>query len=889
MTDSSFTSTVAPSPRGTKPGNSRIRAVAKFFFEDDRKFFVKGVTYGPFKPDAEGNYLGAPEQVERDLALMRQVGFNLVRIYHTPPRWFLDRCAAAQIRVLITLPWAKHIEFLRKSSVRQGIADAVRRAVSANAGHRAIFGYLVGNEIPPQMVRWLGVRRVTEFVERLVRIGRSLDPGVLFSYATYPPTEYLLPQNVDFFCFNVYLHNQREFERYLLRLQNLTEDRPLILGEFGMDTLRHSEEEQAEMLGWHVDSVVHCGLAGTVFFAWTDEWYTGEQEITDWAFGIVTRERAPKRAFYTLQSKLGQDDAALPHQPLRKAPFVSVIVCSYNGGKTLTACLESLSKLNYPDYEIILVDDGSTDNTAEIANAFPHVRYIYQSNHGLSDARNTGAAAAKGEVFAYTDSDCMADVDWLYYLIGTLVSHDFAGVGGPNVTPPARNWIQACVAAAPGGPSHVLLSDTVAEHIPGCNMAFYRWAYENVGGFDNEYHKAGDDVDFCWRLQQAGSVIGFSPTALVWHHRRFTLRAFLKQQEGYGEAESLLRFKHLIFFGPTGTAKWRGQIYGTPRFSWFLNRPIIYHGSFGDGLFQSIYPTPQSEIAAYLSSIEWFALTVFLFGLGIILPGLRIVPYLMFGGSLCVALSYMVTARIEPRFDTVHARLLVMVLAFVQPLVRGWSRYFTWLHFKRTPRSVIKTHEHLPAPAQPTTSARRLVYWAEQGQDRHHLLGAVFQLLDEEGWRYSTDTGWNEWDIQIYGNFWWSIALQTVTEYHGGGKCLTRVRLRHRFVTTTVILNLFALSALIYRQVNTPHLDLSSIILYLLFVIFLASRARILKKRVAELVDAAAYRAGLQRISRRPEPAKSTESPHAANWEQAQGATVSESPRKAGALESAPP
>ncbi len=95
--------------------NSRIRAVAKFFFESDKKFFVKGITYGPFKPDAEGNYLGRPEQVDADLALMRQIGFNVVRIYHAPPRWFLDRCATAGMRVLVTLPWAKHVEFLRRA------------------------------------------------------------------------------------------------------------------------------------------------------------------------------------------------------------------------------------------------------------------------------------------------------------------------------------------------------------------------------------------------------------------------------------------------------------------------------------------------------------------------------------------------------------------------------------------------------------------------------------------------------------------------------------------------------------------------------------------------------------------------------------------------------
>src|SRR2546421_442864 len=835
----------------TQNETSRIRPRAKFFFEGEKKFFVKGVTYGPFKPDAHGDYVGRPERVDADLTLMREAGLNIVRVYHSPPRWFLDHCAAAGIRVLVTLPWEKHIEFLRERSTRKQISENVRAAVSAHAGHPAIFGYLVGNEISSTMVRWLGARRVMEFVEELIQIGRSHDPDVLFSYATYPPTEYLLPQNADFSCFNVYLHNQRDFEGYLLRLQNLTGEHPLILGEFGMDTIRHSQEEQAEMLGWHIDSVVKCGLAGTILFTWTDEWFTGGQEITDWAFGIVTRQREPKKAFYTIQQKLGRGDSASPHLLLPQTPFVSVIVCSYNGGHTLAACLDSLGKLNYPNYEVILVDDGSTDDTAYVAAQFPSVRYIHQSNHGLSHARNTGAAAAKGEVLAYTDSDCMADVDWVYHLIGTLVSGDYSGVGGPNITPPARNWIQACVAAAPGGPNHVLLTDTVAEHIPGCNMAFYRWAFQGVGGFDPEYRKAGDDVDFCWRIQQAGWVIAFSPTAIVWHYRRFTLRDFLKQQDGYGEAESLLRFKHLIFFGPTGTAKWRGQIYGATRFSWFVNRPVIYHGIFGEGFFQSIYPTPQSDVAAYLSSIEWFALTVFLFGLGIFLPALRIVPYLMLGGTLCVAISYMLRARIEPKFDTVAARLLVTFLAFAQPLVRGWSRYFTWLHFKRTPRVVISTHEQLPAGAELTRGLRNRSYWSEDGKDRHHLLGSMFGLLDEEGWRYSSDTGWNEWDIQIYGNFWWSITLQTVTEYHGGPKCLTRAGLRYRFVPTTIVFSLVTLCLVIYHQLHAGHIDVWLLALYFCFILFLVNRARRLKSRVAEMVDVAAYRAGLQPIARK--------------------------------------
>src|SRR4029077_19228486 len=167
-------------------GNSRISAAAKFFFEGDRKFFVKGITYGPFKPNAEGNFFGRPDQLELDLRLMRGIGLNVLRVYHVPPRWFLDCCATAGMRVLVTLPWQKHIEFLRERKVRDEITRLVRTTVSHYAGHPAIFGYLVGNEISSTITRWLGVRRVTEFVEHLIRIGRAADPDALFSYATYP-------------------------------------------------------------------------------------------------------------------------------------------------------------------------------------------------------------------------------------------------------------------------------------------------------------------------------------------------------------------------------------------------------------------------------------------------------------------------------------------------------------------------------------------------------------------------------------------------------------------------------------------------------------------------------------------------------------------------------
>lgn len=825
-----------------------VRVRAKFFFEGDKKFFIKGVTYGPFAPDAEGEHFGNPEKARIDFELMREAGVNLVRIYYVPPRWFLDLCQEFGIRALISIPWAEHLEFLNDRSIRNAAKKAVREGVAKNAGHPAVFGYLVGNEIPTTMVRWLGARQVTEFVEQLITIGRHEDPNALFSYASYPPTEYLLPQNSDFVTFNVYLHRQDDFDRYLARLQNLADDKPLILGEFGMDTIRHPEEEQAEMLRWHIESVVRGGLAGTIVYAWTDEWFRGGMEILDWAFGLVRRDRTKKPAFETVKRLFYGDGPMTSRVKLPSYPKASVIVCSYNGGKTLDRCLASLNEINYPDYEVILVDDGSTDDTKEIAARHPWVQNIRQENKGLSFARNVGAHASKGDVIVYTDSDCMADPDWLYYLIGTLLSGNFAGVGGPNISPPAENWVQACVSAAPGGPSHVLLTDVVAEHIPGCNMAFHRWAFNQVGGFEHEYRKAGDDVDFCWRLQQSGGVIAFSPAAIVWHYRRFTLKAFRKQQEGYGEAESMLRFQHLVFFGPTGTAKWKGQIYGAPRFTWLVNKPVIYHGVFGEGLFQSIYPTPQSDVAAYLSSIEWLALTLFIFVCSIPIPFLRIVPYLMFGGTLLVALSYMIHARLEAKHDTIPARLLVAFLALAQPLVRGWARYFTWLKFKRTPPAVIASTEK--DFKRTRGSITHIRFWSENGHGREALLKETVQALEDEGWNYSIDTGWKNWDIQIYGSFWWGIQLRSVTEYHGGPKCLTRVHLRNKMVATTLLVNAVMICILAYQQFLIPGGAWWPWIPYTVFVLVLARRARRLKRRVADLVEAAANRCGLSRISK---------------------------------------
>ena len=578
----------------------RIRVDGRGFSRDGRRIRIQGATYGPFAPDADGHPLPPPERIRQDFAQMRQIGVNSVRVYHLPPTWFLDLAAAEGMAVLIDVSWPKDMCFLESLDYQKQARQAVSAAAQQGKNHPGVFAYSLGNEIPADIARWHGAKKIQNFLSELQDAAKQIDPDCLTTYASYPSTEYLDLPFLDFAAFNVYLHDVEAFHRYLMRLLNRVGDRPLLLGEIGMDTLRHSETEQAELLGGHLREAALLGVAGAYVFSWTDDWHTNGYQIEDWAFGLTTAEREPKESYHAVGDVFGVS----PSHLLTTAPPVSVVVCSYNGGRTLPQCLESLQKLDYPDYEIILVDDGSTDDTPKIAARFPTVKTIRQLNLGLSAARNVGMQIASGEIIAYTDSDCFADPNWLTHLVYQLERSGAVGVGGPNLTPD-DGWLAACVAASPGQPTHVLESDQIAEHIPGCNMAFYKSALEEVNGFDPIYRAAGDDVDICWRLQQAGHWITFAPGAFVWHHRRHNVRAYFKQQRGYGEAEAILSFEHPERFNLRGESMWNGRMYGGALPGLQIGRPIIYHGVWGAGLFQTLYQPPTSYWPLLPVTLEW--------------------------------------------------------------------------------------------------------------------------------------------------------------------------------------------------------------------------------------------------------------------------------------------
>jgi len=406
----------------------------KFIFVGNEKLYIRGVTYGTFCPDEDGNEYHDPEVVERDFAQMAANGLNAVRTYTVPPRWLLDVAQRHNLRVMVGLPWEQHVAFLDDKKRVRSIEERVGNGVRACAGHPAILCYAIGNEIPAPIVRWYGHRRVERYLERLYRIAKAADPEGLVTYVNYPTTEYLQLPFLDLVCFNVYLEGPELLDAYLARLQNIAGDRPLIMAEIGLDSRRHGEDAQARALDWQVRTAFATDCAGAFVFAWTDQWYRGGYAIEDWDFGLTDRDRRPKLALGAVRNAF----AEVPFPPNLPWPRVSVVVCSYNGARTIGDCLEGLLHLEYPDFEVIVIDDGSTDSTAAIAAEYG-VRLISTENRGLSHARNLGMEAATGEIVAYLDDDACPDPQWLTYLAATFLSTTHAGVGGPNIAPIRTN------------------------------------------------------------------------------------------------------------------------------------------------------------------------------------------------------------------------------------------------------------------------------------------------------------------------------------------------------------------------------------------------------------------------------------------------------------------
>lgn len=641
------------------------------------QFRVKGVTYGTFLPRSDDYRFPEPAQVQADLTAMAGSGFNTVRTYDVPPPDLLDGARALGLRVLVGLhypDWRMHADANGRSHrrVRADARTAAHRAMEALAGRPEVLAVSVGNEVPADIVRLYGRAAVEDTLSELVALVHEGDPHMLATYTSFPTAEFLRVEGQDLATFNVFLEHAEQLAPYLRHLQRVTEDRPLVLTEVGLAAELHGDAEQARSLEMQLALVDESGCAGATIFSWTDEWATSAGPVEGWGFGLTRADRSPRPAL-----AVAAGWARRQVRDLRASwPSITAVVCAYNEEKRIGDCLASLARVDYPGFQVVVCDDGSTDRTLELARHSPF-EVLDLPHGGLSAARNEGLAAARGDIVAYLDADAACHPEWPYHLALAFDDPDVVVAGGPNLPFPEADLVERAVAFSPGNPVEVLVGDDRAEHVPGCNMAVRRSALNEIGGFDPGYTAAGDDVDVCWRVLDRGGRIAFTPAAQVYHHRRDSVRGYLRQQRGYGRAERMLTGHHRERFNRLGAARWSGFVYGGPRILPRVLKPVVYHGPMGVAPFQ----TEQRDRAA--ATMMWAGALIPLLVLAgvvalpfaVMAPAVLVVPaavlVLLCGYAACVATATPVSVS-EP--SPWRLRTLVGVLHLLQPVARMWGR-----------------------------------------------------------------------------------------------------------------------------------------------------------------------------------------------------------------------
>lgn len=209
------------------------------------------------------------------------------------------------------------------------------------------------------------------------------------------------------------------------------------------------------------------------------------------------------------------------------APFLSVIVPVYNGGTTLTACLAAIANSDYADWELIVVDDGSSDDSAAIAQQFPARVVRSPQRQGAAAARNCGAERARGTYLCFIDADCEVHPNTLTLLAQFLQQHPTidAVFGSYDDAPQPKNFI-----AQYRNLLHHYVHQTAWEEAStfwtGCG-AVRTALFHAIGGFDPQIRSL-EDVDLGSRIRQAGGNIYLAKHIQVKHHKAWNLLSLVK-------------------------------------------------------------------------------------------------------------------------------------------------------------------------------------------------------------------------------------------------------------------------------------------------------------------------------------------------------------------------
>jgi len=214
-----------------------------------------------------------------------------------------------------------------------------------------------------------------------------------------------------------------------------------------------------------------------------------------------------------------------------KARSASIIIPTFNGASRIGHCLDALVKQTAGrDVEILVVDDGSTDNTANVVGRYSAVRLITQANAGPAAARNRGALESQGEILLFTDDDCVPTPDWLEAMLDPFKDPDVVGAKGVYRTRQKR--LAARFVQIEYEDKYRLMAGLPSiDFIDTYSAGFLRDRFLEMTGYDTSFPVAcAEDIELSYRMSARGWKMKFAPAAIVYHTHPDTLSRYLKKK-----------------------------------------------------------------------------------------------------------------------------------------------------------------------------------------------------------------------------------------------------------------------------------------------------------------------------------------------------------------------
>ncbi len=669
----------AVGPPARSPGRGirtqRIGVDGAHLALDAEPWQLKGIAYGTCDPAGATRY-PTPARAKQDLVTIAESGFNAIRTAGIPPDHILDLAGELDLRLLVSAThadWRTHAQPGRATH-RRVLADgrrAVDEALELCGNHSRVVALSVGEPLPVDIARVHDPARIRDVLARLIDDVHRGAPGLLATHRSRGVADLWEVPGQDLVCLETAETDPQRLRRLLFRAQLRAGNLPLLVTDLRIGTEPLGLEHHAELLRGQLAVLDLAGLAGATLAPWTDAWDLPPSATDRVGFGLTTVNRYGKPALTAAQEWAQRRTHALR----RTWPRVSVIVTTHNSAASIGGCLDSLMRTTYPDLELLVVDDASTDDSRQIAAAYP-VRVL--DGDETTSGRNTGVLAASGELVAFLAPESRCHEEWPYRLALSLEDPPVAATGGPLLAETGNTITGRAVAASPGGPSAVVVDDDNAEQLAIGNCAFRSDALRRVGGLQNALSPDSDGVAACWRLLSEGERLGYSPAAQVRAPRPRTVSGYLDEQRRLGQAEMILPASRQHGWDDLGQAVWSGPTYlshlRVPR--WM--RPVIGEQP---AALSAHRPMRGTGTAALLARLSVALPAVAGLGLaGLLLtpwsPGWLVLPGAALG--LAVLVGALAAAGARAPHATTAQRLrfhcLVGLLHVLQPLVRAWGR-----------------------------------------------------------------------------------------------------------------------------------------------------------------------------------------------------------------------